>query len=157
MGGGEVGGVAAEERRRQAAVAAVKGTVKARSRFKALLTRSKLLSFQRERGTDGYGVHPSLVRTTAGVFFPIVTILQMLFSGLMGFYYYKQASTISRKLRETSSVVGSNARIEQFSTNVRRVGITAMLKFAFLLLFSILFSCCSPSICRNVSSCTSCP
>ena len=37
--------------------------------FKALLTRSKLLSFQRERGTDGYGVHPSLVRTTAGVFF----------------------------------------------------------------------------------------
>lgn len=37
--------------------------------FKALLTRSGLVTFQREQGTDGYGVHPLLYDAACGVFF----------------------------------------------------------------------------------------
>lgn len=63
----------------------------------------------------------------------------MLFLGSMAYYFSRQTSVITNKLRETSSVVGANARVNQFATNIKRVGVALFVYFSLLVLSNALF------------------
>ena len=60
-------------------------------------------------------------------------MLQVIFFGSMAYYYIRQSSIINRKLRETSSLLGNNARVAQFSKNVKIVGRALALTTVLLL------------------------
>ena len=72
-------------------------------------------------------------------FIDAVFILNTVFFGAMGVYYFRTARAITRGLLRASVMTGSKDRARQFSRNVQRVGVFLVLDFVCIVITVVMF------------------